>query len=106
MKIELENWWKTKWRFSGGCLTHWSCLYFRTHALNDFLADNPKDKAVDFSTAFYDYNSFSPNKDPIRATATEAVLFFSSKIGFTSTNSADVIIPDSANISIAKWLSR
>src|SRR5699024_12035842 len=50
--------------------------------------------------------NFSPNNEPIKSTAKIAVLLLSSSIGLTSTNSADVTISDSANISIAKWLSR
>ncbi len=54
-------------------------------------------------TYFYKFHfNFSPNNDPIKPTASVAVLFFSSSIGFTSTNSADVIIPVSASISMAK----
>lgn len=48
------------------------------------------------------YTNFSPSRDPIKATATSAVLFLSSRIGLTSTNSAEVIKPDSWSISIAK----
>ena len=51
------------------------------------------------------YSNFSPNSDPIKATAVRAVLFLSSNIGSTSTNSADVMSSDSSSISIARWLS-
>ena len=49
---------------------------------------------------------FFPNADRISCTPNSAVRFAVSKTGFTSVNSKDSILPESATFSMAKWLSR
>src|SRR5690606_8044251 len=68
-------------------------------------ARNIKIAHYDRNEQFFHIN-FSPNNDPAKATVRFAVLLRSSSIGFTSTNSAEVTMSASDNISNAKWLSR
>ncbi len=52
------------------------------------------------------YRIFLPRSDASSPTASLAVPFWVSRTGFTSTNSAEMTLPVSDSISMARWASR